>query len=303
MKFHAMDTVLILFYNTMWGAPLDVPEGLPAGCEITTDRSRYADAAAVVFHLPEWGRWRRLLLPPKRRGQLWVAWSMECERNYPLLLHPGFMRRFDLTMTYRQNSDIPLCYGSAYAETDFRNPPGPKKDYPPAAAFISSSADSSGRRRYVRELSHLIPLDSYGRFLRNRTLARDQGRLTKLRTISGYKFTLAFENAVGVDYVTEKFYDPLLAGSVPVYLGAPNIDDFAPGERCFINAADFPHPRALANYLSDLGNDGEAYRSYFAWKEQPFRPVFRKLMECAAQHPFVRLCEMVRASRAGLRYR
>ena len=298
-----MDTVLILFYNTMWGAPLDVPESLPAGCGITTDRSRYADAAAVVFHLPEWRTWRRFFLPRKRRGQLWVAWSMECERNYPLLLDPGFMRLFDLTMTYRQNSDIPLCYGSAYVEADFRGPPGPKKDHPLAAAFISSSADRSDRRRYVRELSELIALDSYGRFLRNRPLARDQGRITKLQTISGYKFTLAFENAVGEDYVTEKFYDPLLAGSVPVYLGAPNIDDFAPGDRCFINAADFPRPKALAGYLSEIGNDEEVYRSFFAWKEKPFRPAFRKLMECAAKHPFVRLCEAVRAAEAGLRHR
>jgi hypothetical protein len=90
--------MLILFYNTMWGAPLEVPENLPADCGVSTDRGRYADADAVVFHIPEWGTWRRILLPRKRSGQVWVAWSMECEQNYPLLLDPVFMRRFDLTM-------------------------------------------------------------------------------------------------------------------------------------------------------------------------------------------------------------
>lgn len=38
---------------------------------------------------------------------------------------------------------------------------------------------------------------------------------------------MAFENVIAMDYVTEKFYDPLIAGSVLVYLGAPNIADFA----------------------------------------------------------------------------
>jgi hypothetical protein len=295
-----MDNRLILFYNTMWEAPLEAPEDLPAGCELTVDRRRYADADTVVFHIPEWGKWRRFFLPRKRQGQVWVAWSMECEQNYPLLLDPRFMGCFDLTMSYRLDSDIPVPYARGYEECDFRRPPGVKVSEPLVTSFISSSANRSGRREYVRELAGLLPMDSYGRFLRNRTLTPDQGRRTKLQTISRYKFTLAFENAVGEDYVTEKFYDPLLAGSVPVYLGAPNIEDFAPGDRCFVNAADFPHPGALAEYLSELGNNQEAYRAFFAWKEQPYRPSFRKLMEYSAKHPFVRLCEMDTASVGAL---
>ncbi len=71
-----------------------------------------------------------------------------------------------------------------------------------------------------------------------------------------------------------------MAGSVPIYLGAPNVEDFAPGHRCFINLAEFPDPRELANYLKALAEDVEAYRSYFAWKEQPYRPGFRPSVQC-----------------------
>lgn len=291
-----MDTLLILFYNTMWGAPLELPECLPAGCGITTDRSRYAEADAVVFHIPEWRTWRRFLLPRKRSGQLWVAWSMECEQNYPLLLDPCFMKLFDLTMTYRLDSDIPVPYVGGDEDREFRRPPLSKKSEPLLVSFLSSTINRSGRRGYVRELSHALPIDSYGRFLRNRTLTQDQGIPTKLHTISRYKFTLAFENAIGEDYVTEKFFDPLRAGSVPVYLGAPNIEDFAPGDRCFINAAHFPHPKALADYLYQVGTSEHDYGSYFAWKEQPYRPSFQRLMDLAARHPLLRLCETVRTS-------
>eukprot|EP00960_Hanusia_phi_P059267 764116-Hanusia_phi.AAC.5 len=43
------------------------------------------------------------------------------------------------------------------------------------------------------------------------------------------------ENSFVDDYVTEKFYQALIAGSVPVYLGAPNIHEFAPSPNSFID--------------------------------------------------------------------
>lgn len=42
--------------------------------------------------------------------------------------------------------------------------------------------------------------------------------------------------------MTEKFFNPLLAGTVPVYLGAPNIREFAPGENCFLDICTFDSP-------------------------------------------------------------
>lgn len=41
--------------------------------------------------------------------------------------------------------------------------------------------------------------------------------------LAQYKFTLAFENAVCVDYITEKLWRPLIVGSVPVYYGSPSV--------------------------------------------------------------------------------
>ncbi len=58
--------------------------------------------AAVVFHIPS------LREPPhsEAAGQLWVAWSLECDANYPQLRDPAYMRQFDLTMTYRLDADV-----------------------------------------------------------------------------------------------------------------------------------------------------------------------------------------------------
>ena len=291
---------LIVFYNRMWNAPLPVDLELPAGCEMSSDRRRIPEAAAVVFHIPSL-RWLRP--PAKRPGQIWVAWSIECELNHPRLSDPAFMRLFDLTMTHRQQSDIRSGYVDYYSSADnlartLREPPQPKDDEHLVAAFISSRFNQSRRREYTRDLMRYLRVDSYGKFLRNRSLQGDQWRPTKLRTIARYKFTLAFENSIAPDYVTEKFFDPLVAGSVPVYLGAPNVELLSPGDHCFINTSDFQSPRALAEYLLAVAADPAAYDAFFEWKQKPFRPAFVQYIEEQKVHAFIRLFRRVQELQA-----
>ncbi len=289
--------MLILFYDTLWNAPLEMV-ALPPGYEITADRRQYHKANAVVFHLPQWKWQPRFFLPKKMPGQIWVAWSMECQENYPRLKDENFMRAFDLTMTYQLDADVPALYFDGQVQDivrALREPPQPKTARAPVVAFVSSRINSSGRREYMRELMRHVEMDSYGKFLNNARLAKDRWRATKLDTIARYKFTLAFENAIARDYVTEKFFDPLLRGSVPIYLGAPNVETFAPGDKCYLNVNDFESPRALAAYVQFLARDADAYNEYFAWKQKPFRPAFRELTERYGEHPQVRLCRAVAA--------
>ncbi|MCM2281805.1 MAG: glycosyltransferase family 10 [Bdellovibrionaceae bacterium] len=57
----------------------------------------------------------------------------------------------------------------------------------------------------------------------------------KLSTFRGYRFSICFENAVDIEgYITEKIFDSFFAGCVPVYWGAPNIQDHIP-ENCFLD--------------------------------------------------------------------
>ena len=283
---------VILFFNDIWGRSPDFPEnGIPEMCEITMDRARLREADAVVFHLPSLGRWGRVKKFP---GQLWVAWSMECDLHYPRFQTPRFLSRFDLTMTYRQDAHVVAPYYNFHLMEPLRTPPKPKRRDRLAAMFISSRWDKSGRLAYARELMRHMELHSYGKQLQNRHLPGDTGRAAKLDTIAGYKFTLAFENACAPDYVTEKFFDPLIAGSVPVYLGAPNVSEFAPSDRCYVDASRFETPKALAEYLRFLDEDEAAYQAYLAWRGEPFRPPFLDLMEAQRVHPFIRLCRIVR---------
>jgi alpha-1,3-fucosyltransferase 10 len=147
----------------------------------------------------------------------------------------------------------------------------------------------------LRELMRYIKVDCHGRAFRNRQLAEDRGRESKLEALARYRFDLAFENSISQDYLSVKFFDPLVAGCVPVYRGAPNIEEFAPGDHWFINAADFHGPQGLAEYLLHLVKNPAEYDAYFAWKDRPPRESFLKKIEIAEKDPFRRLCEQMLA--------
>ena len=73
----------------------------------------------------------------------------------------------------------------------------------------------------------------------------------KLQTIKNYKFTLCLENLVYPGYVTEKIIDCLVAGTVPLYLGAPDIENFVAGA-AFIDLRDYASPKKLYEVLLAL---------------------------------------------------
>ncbi|CAI7904820.1 unnamed protein product [Closterium sp. NIES-53] len=82
---------------------------------------------------------------------------------------------------------------------------------------------------------------------------------------SHYKFDLAIENTRAPNYVTEKFYSALEAGTVPVYFGAPDIASFAPPES-FIDGRQFASHQALVDHINRLHSDPVSYMQYHAWR-------------------------------------
>lgn len=279
----ALNTILL--WNDDWAmAGPDRPLGVD-GWALVRDRWRAPLADAIVFHIPTLDP---VMLPAGRRpGQRWVAWSMESVASDPRLADPAFMAPFDLEMSYRRDADVWAPYLPPPGE--LMSPAGPKTEPAPAVYLASNANDRSGRHAYVAELMRHMAVDSYGACHRNRTLAHDDGRQAKLATIARYRFTLAFENSIARDYVTEKFYDALIAGSVPVVLGAPNVGEFAPAHPSYVDVNDFPSPAGLASFLVELAGDEPRYARYLAWKSGGFRPAFRDMLASVEADPWTRL--------------
>ncbi|OAD56647.1 Alpha-(1,3)-fucosyltransferase B, partial [Eufriesea mexicana] len=87
-----------------------------------------------------------------------------------------------------------------------------------------------------------------------------------LSFIANYKFTIAFENAVCDDYITEKLWRPLVVGSIPVYYGSPSFKDWLPNNMSAISILDFKDPINLANFLHNLSNNETEYNKYLSHK-------------------------------------
>lgn len=89
---------------------------------------------------------------------------------------------------------------------------------------------------------------------------RYKGRVKdKIAFLRQAKFGLAYENTQAPDYVSEKIYDVMAAGTVPVYLGAPNIEEYVP-KACFINRNDFQSYEELYNFLKNMSD--QTYLNY-----------------------------------------
>lgn len=83
---------------------------------------------------------------------------------------------------------------------------------------------------------------------------------SKYETLSQYTFSLCFENTRFRGFVTEKIFDCLLSGTIPIYYGIPDIAEIIP-ENCFIDLRKFSDYASLWSYCQNLSDDEiQAYR-------------------------------------------
>ena len=75
----------------------------------------------------------------------------------------------------------------------------------------------------------------------------------KLSVLSRFRFSFAYENTRDLPgYITEKIFHGLMARTVPIYLGAPDIADYVPPE-CFINRRDYSTLESLFDHIEAMG--------------------------------------------------
>jgi hypothetical protein len=121
------------------------------------------------------------------------------------------------------------------------------------ACFVASNPRGPERNRFFRALHRRRPLVSAGRHF-NTT---GQPLKDKMALLKEFRFNLAFENTSSTGYVTEKLVEPLLAGCIPIYWGAPDVGrEFNPD--CMINVADFPSDQAAIDHILAVDADPQA---------------------------------------------
>ena len=82
----------------------------------------------------------------------------------------------------------------------------------------------------------------------------------KAEVLKNYKFNFAYENIKNTPgYITEKIFDAFQAGTVPIYWGASNVEDYIP-KTCFIRGDDFSSDEALYQFMKTM--KPEIYDTY-----------------------------------------
>lgn len=70
-----------------------------------------------------------------------------------------------------------------------------------------------------------------------------------------YRFAICYENNSDTPgCVTEKIFDCMMGGCVPIYWGVPNITAYIP-RNCFVDRRDFATNEELYSYLKGMGDD------------------------------------------------
>lgn len=151
--------------------------------------------------------------------------------------------------------------------------------------FVVSNPRCPERNRFFRLLNQRRRVDSAGRHFNNiGSVIKD-----KVSFIKKYKFTLAFENSSTSGYTTEKLVEPMLAGSIPIYWGNPDVGrDFNP--KSFINVSDFINFEAAIDYILKVDAEPERYLAYLKepWLNQNQVPSwFDKKNQLAAWMNFI----------------
>ena len=128
-------------------------------------------------------------------------------------------------------------------------------------------------------------VDAYGQCGGNITPWPKGKEKDKHFVMQTHKFCIAMESNADDDYVTEKLWDCLRAGSVPIYWGAANVGKYLPGgEHSAIFVEDFDTAAELAAHLKIVGNDEALWESYRGWTrmQPPYQTAeWKALMQVA----------------------
>lgn len=138
-------------------------------------------------------------------------------------------------------------------------------------AYISGGigGPKSPREHYVNLISSYKRVDCAGKHLNNCPIVpgdpgSTDGSINKVNFLKPYKFAFAIENNEDfngeIGYTTEKIYEPMAAGCIPIYWGNPKIEEqFNTGS--FINTRNYSD-QELLDLIISIDKNYDQYIDY-----------------------------------------
>lgn len=274
-----------------------------------------SDQDVILFHLSNlvYNYPDNFIMPAhKREGQIWVAMCGEP------LLRPDtgidchlandteFMSQMDIFSSFSMNSDLPAIQ-DPLIESMLREPiPNFAERGSEVATMAYSDCSGSTREAWTKSMFDAFEkagrpdaILSYGQCSHNaeeptcHNICPDRPDAECARWLNrcaSRAFKLVAENINEDWYVTEKVWDALGEGTIPVYWGPPQVKDWVP-PGSIIYALDYESSDELVDKILNFSD--KDFKAAYAWKEKPVSEWggFEKAWEFSHYTILPRICE------------
>src|SRR4051812_16709717 len=233
-----------------WTSP-DLMRQTPGGrgvwgdCQFTFDPVEHCDYLIALNHVPQ------EMTVEVARSNIWCVvqeppdpsfeWISKGISHYGrVFTQDANLRGKRITQTH---GSLPWHVNRTYDELRAAPPPAKTRDL---SWITSNLAANAGHRRRLAFLARLqaarVNFDLFGRGF--------QPLPDKWDGLAPYRYALAVENHSAPHYWTEKIMDCFLAGTMPIYFGAPNIADYFPRESfVWLDIGDPDAPQQVAEII------------------------------------------------------
>jgi hypothetical protein len=116
------------------------------------------------------------------------------------------------------------------------------------------------RKQFYEKLKKRVGnnIHNLGRCYNNKKINRSGTHVGNNNQFSEFKFVIAFENKAIEGYVSEKLINPIFAGCIPVYCGAPDVSKYI-NPRRIINVNDFSSDEAVFDKMLEISNNPDLF--------------------------------------------
>ena len=148
------------------------------------------------------------------------------------------------------------------------------------------------RKKFAQSLMKYKKVDCPSLVLNNMSPFDGKGHphpKNHLEFMSDYKFSIAFENYPTPCYITEKIVESFLAGSIPIYWGAIDIEKYF-NPAAFIHCRNYPSFQAVIQKIIEIDNDPQLYWEY---RRQPLILPDSKLFDLTEEKEKKKMVEVI----------
>ncbi|CAO3569119.1 unnamed protein product [Mortierella alpina] len=264
---------------------------------LTSNYTQFEEADIVLFNFPYFEGtsdppyFDTQYMPPRIAHQNWVfQFQGESVGYYPHTALPAYLQQFDLTIGTPPTMDIHAPYyevtpkiALSYANIK----PGYPFDKTPehyVSLMVRNCGAKNDRNGLIDAVISGLNAHSYGVCRNNIQIPDEINRpgkswvAIKQETLAGYPFVLAAENSNCIGYISEKIYDALAVGAIPIYMGAPDIAKYVP-EGSYISVADFRDYDELVQYVKTVDR-----AQFYKWKEVVKKDPSKFCSGCMVSH-------------------